>query len=117
MLKLKCLKEDFEGNGIVSFNGEEKKIPFLLEGETGIFETEKKGKYVNLILKGIENESKNRIKPLCPIYGQCGGCQYMHMSYEHELEIKNNYMRDLFSKSRSVRIDDIVNTMHEYEQN
>ena len=114
MLKLKCLKEDFEGNGIVSFNGEEKKIPFLLEGETGIFETEKKGKYVNLILKGIENESNNRIKPLCPIYGQCGGCQYMHMSYEHELEIKNNYMRELFSKSRSVRIDDIVPMKNPY---
>ena len=114
MIKLKCLKEDFEGNGIVLYNNEEKKIPFLLEGEIGVFETEKKGKYTNLILKGIENESKNRIKSLCPVYGQCGGCQYMHMSYDHEIEVKNSYIKYLFNKSYNVRIDNIISMKDPY---
>lgn len=114
MLKITCIDEDFEGNGIVKYNGEEKKVPGLLLGEVGLFDVEKNGKYTNLILTGIENPSKNRIQSKCPIYSKCGGCQYMHMSYEHELEIKNAYIASLFKSSRDVKISPVMSMESPY---
>jgi len=29
-----------------------------------------------------------RVEPVCPAFGTCGGCQYQHLSYEVQLEIK-----------------------------
>ena len=32
--------------------------------------------------------SPHRLKPLCPYYGRCGGCDTWHMDYEEELRFK-----------------------------
>ena len=31
----------------------------------------------------------------CPVYKKCGGCQYLHMSYEEQLEIKKRELQKL----------------------
>ena len=40
--------------------------------------------------KGLKliKPSAKRISPACPIFGKCGGCDLMHMSYEEELSFK-----------------------------
>lgn len=38
--------------------------------------------------------SKDRTEPFCPIAGQCGGCQLQHMTYEAELQLKENKVRN-----------------------
>lgn len=108
MVELKCIKDDFYGNGIVLYNGEEKKIPGLIEGEIGVFEAVKNGKYTNLHLLDIKNKSEYRIEPKCPIYKECGGCQFQHMTYEHELKIKKDFLLDLFKTSRTLKINDVI---------
>jgi tRNA/tmRNA/rRNA uracil-C5-methylase (TrmA/RlmC/RlmD family) len=35
------------------------------------------------------------ITPLCPVYSQCGGCQYQHVSYADELADKARKLKDL----------------------
>ncbi len=108
MLELKCIKEDFFGNGIVIYKDEERKIPGLMEGEIGLFEPVKNGKYTNLHLLDIKKVSPDRCEPKCPVYKECGGCQFLHTTYEHELKIKTDYMKDLFKTSRSVKIADVI---------
>jgi len=108
MLELKCIKEDFFGNGIVIYKDEERKIPGLMEGEIGLFEPVKNGKYTNLHLLDIKKVSPDRCEPKCPVYKECGGCQFLHTTYEHELKIKTEYMKDLFKTSRSVKIADVI---------
>lgn len=108
MLELKCVKEDFFGNGIVIYKDEERKIPGLMEGEIGLFEPVKNGKYTNLHLLDIKKVSPDRCEPKCPVYKECGGCQFLHTTYEHELKIKTEYMKDLFKTSRSVKIADVI---------
>ncbi len=108
MLELKCIKEDFFGNGIVIYKDEERKIPGLMEGEIGLFEPVKNGKYTNLHLIDIKKVSPDRCEPKCPVYKECGGCQFLHTTYEHELKIKTEYMKDLFKTSRSVKIADVI---------
>ena len=114
MIKSKCLYEDFEGNGIIRVSGEDKKIPTLLKDEIGIFEAIKKGKYTNYHLLDIENKSKDRINSICPFYKECGGCQFLHMTYEHEIDLKNDYIKDLFSTVRNVEINDVVKMNNPY---
>nr|WP_051527293.1 23S rRNA (uracil(1939)-C(5))-methyltransferase RlmD [[Eubacterium] cellulosolvens] len=38
--------------------------------------------------------SKDRTEPFCPIAGKCGGCQLQHMTYEAELRLKENKVRN-----------------------
>lgn len=108
MLELKCIREDFFGNGIVIYKDEEKKIPGLMEGEIGLFEAVKNGKYTNLHLLEIKKVSPDRVEPKCPIYKECGGCQFLHTTYNHELRIKTDYLKDLFKTSRTVKISDVI---------
>ena len=32
--------------------------------------------------------SPRRVQPRCRHFGTCGGCHYQHISYEHQLEVK-----------------------------
>ena len=38
------------------------------------------------------------IQPLCPAFGECGGCAYQDISYEKELERKDALVKDLLQK-------------------
>lgn len=37
--------------------------------------------------------SKDRVEPMCPVAGKCGGCSLLHMSYESELRFKENKIK------------------------
>ena len=36
----------------------------------------------------ITEPSPHRAEPLCPVFPKCGGCDFMHIDYNHQLEIK-----------------------------
>ena len=40
------------------------------------------------------SDSPDRVKPRCPAFGRCGGCQLQHMSYEAQLRLKTQTVRD-----------------------
>lgn len=42
--------------------------------------------------------SPDRIKPGCPIFGECGGCQYQHLKYSAQLEWKRKQVGDLMRR-------------------
>lgn len=41
------------------------------------------------------NIRKCRPENFCPVYGQCGGCQFLHVSYKKQLEEKQHRMEEL----------------------
>ncbi len=45
-------------------------------------------------IEEIVTPSPNRIKEDCPYFSKCGGCVYRHISYNSELEIKYNRVKD-----------------------
>lgn len=44
------------------------------------------------------NVKKNQQKPLCDIFGECGGCLYQDVTYEEELKIKAELLKELLKE-------------------
>ena len=59
---------------------------------------ERKSDYLLCKLKKIIKQSPHRIKPMCKYFGECGGCDLLHMTYEKECEEKERIFRHFFSK-------------------
>ncbi|TLS35721.1 23S rRNA (uracil(1939)-C(5))-methyltransferase RlmD [Pseudalkalibacillus caeni] len=49
-------------------------------------------------IKRIRKRSSDRIKPPCPVYDQCGGCQLQHMKYESQLKAKRDIVLQAFER-------------------
>lgn len=45
-------------------------------------------------LEEILTPSPRRITPRCPHFADCGGCHYQHLSYAHQLEVKQKIVAD-----------------------
>ncbi|WP_242866744.1 23S rRNA (uracil(1939)-C(5))-methyltransferase RlmD [Abyssisolibacter fermentans] len=101
-IKVKCVGMDEEGKGIVKINGREIHVPYLIEGETAIVEVFKKRKFTNAKVIRIVEKSKKRVMPECQYYNKCGGCQLQHMSYQGQLEFKQDVIEKLMIHYRSV---------------
>jgi 23S rRNA (uracil1939-C5)-methyltransferase len=43
-------------------------------------------------------QSPDRVKPPCPLFGKCGGCQIMHLSYAKQLSIKKQKVADALQR-------------------
>lgn len=46
----------------------------------------------------IEKRSSHRVKPVCPVYDRCGGCQLQHMDYAGQLAAKEELVREAFAR-------------------
>ncbi len=70
-------------------------VPFTLPGErVRIRIVEDKRRYARAALEEILDPSPERISPRCPLFGQCGGCHYQHLSYEAQARLKESLVRD-----------------------
>ena len=70
-------------------------VPFVLTGEKieGAL-TEGKPGFARAKVETILEPSPHRVSPPCPHFGRCGGCHYQHASYDHQLEIKKEILRE-----------------------
>lgn len=53
-----------------------------------------KKKYGRGRIVKILKPSRRRVKPPCPVYEACGGCQFQHLDYDSQLTIKTKMVRD-----------------------
>jgi len=74
-------------------------VPFTAPGERIEAEVvQEKKDYAEGILKRVESSSPQRVKPFCTLYGDCGGCQYQHFSYEDQLKLKEEALRETLQR-------------------
>jgi len=70
-------------------------VPFVLAGEKiEASLTEQKSGFARARVDAVIEPSPHRIPPACPHFTRCGGCHYQHASYEHQLEIKKEILRE-----------------------
>ncbi len=79
-------------------------VPFILAGEKiEASLTEQKPGFARAHAGSILKHSPHRVLPPCPHFNRCGGCHYQHASYEHQLEIKKEILRE--SLLRTAKLD------------
>jgi len=89
----------FGGEGVARIGEFVVFVPFVLVGEEVEIElTEVKKRFARGRLLRIVNASADRVTPLCPYFGDCGGCQYQHTAYPAQLQIKRKQIGDLFQR-------------------
>ena len=60
--------------------------------------TEVKKRFARAKLVQILEPSPERVPPPCRYFGDCGGCQYQHLSYSEQLRLKHKQLIDLFAR-------------------
>jgi tRNA/tmRNA/rRNA uracil-C5-methylase (TrmA/RlmC/RlmD family) len=89
----------FGGEGVARLNDFVIFIPFVAVGEHVEAEiTEVKKRFARAKLLRLLEPAPQRVEPLCPYFGNCGGCQYQHLNYPTQLEIKHKQIVDLFER-------------------
>ena len=70
-------------------------VPRVLAGEDiEAIITESKSGFARANADKIVKPSPHRVEPPCPYFSRCGGCHYQHATYEHQLEIKTEILRE-----------------------
>lgn len=105
MYKVEVTKLDHQGRGIAKINDKVIFIPNALPRETiDVDIVLEKKKYYEGTIKEIINASDKRIKPVCPYFEECGGCQFLNMNYQDSLDYKQNKVEEIMNKYLGIKI-------------
>lgn len=100
-MELTIEKLIYGGDGLARLPADEKGrgkavfVPFTLPGEKveASIKEEKPG-FARAHVQRILQASPDRIEAGCPYFQRCGGCHYQHTSYEKQLEIKAEILKE-----------------------
>lgn len=92
-------KVDFPNKGIVTVPEEGRNVIVKngIPGQKIKFCVNKlrKGKAEGRLLEVLENSQLETRKPVCSIFPACGGCMYQTMSYEDQMRMKGQQVKDI----------------------
>ena len=89
----------FGGEGVARVNDFVIFVPFVALGEKVEVEiTELRKNFARARLVRVVESSPDRVMPRCRYFGECGGCQYQHIDYPAQLELKRKQVADLFER-------------------
>ncbi|HLC23889.1 MAG TPA: TRAM domain-containing protein, partial [Dehalococcoidia bacterium] len=84
-----------DGDGLAHWQGQEVRVFGALPGETVKAELRRQ-KRQYMFAETIEPlvASPRRVKPACRYFGACTGCQWQHVDYTYQLELKTERVRE-----------------------
>ncbi len=72
-----------------------------------VFIHRKKKNFAEGRVINLKERSKHRVDPFCNHFGICGGCKWQHLSYEKQLEFKQNVVRDALERIGRLELPEI----------
>ncbi len=90
--------------------------------------------YLEAEARTLLGRSKDRVNPLCPYFGEngtnrgtlelpaalsggvCGGCQYQHIAYAHQLEFKTAVVKDVLRRVGKIVDPPVSETLPSHDQ-
>lgn len=88
-----------EGSGVGKVEGYPIFVPHGLPGEEAevkVIKVNKRFGYGKLL--DIKKASPERVTPPCNVFYKCGGCQLQHMSYDMQLKMKRDQVKNVMQK-------------------
>ncbi len=100
-MKLTVEKMIYGGDGLARLPADEQGrgkavfVPFVLPGEQieATLRSDKRG-FAQGKMEKLLAASAQRADARCPYFQRCGGCQYQHTNYEHQLQIKAEILKE-----------------------
>ncbi len=88
-----------EGSGVARIDGMAVFVPITAVGDRLRVKIVKVLRsYAFGIIDELLVPSPERTEPDCPVFRQCGGCVFRHVSYAAELQYKEGFVRDAFTR-------------------
>jgi tRNA/tmRNA/rRNA uracil-C5-methylase (TrmA/RlmC/RlmD family) len=101
----------FGGAGVGRLEGKIVFVPFTIDGEQIEAQVvERKKSFDRAQLRKVIVRSDQRIEPICPYFGHCGGCDYQHIAYAHQLELKRRQVVQLLERIGRITDVDVLPT-------
>src|SRR6266536_3380390 len=89
----------FGGEGVARVEDFVVFVSFVMVGEVVAGEViEVKKRFARARLLNVIQPSPERVEPPCRYFGECGGCQYQHVAYPDQLQLKHKQISDLFQR-------------------
>ena len=111
-LTLKIDDVAFGGDGVGRVDDFVIFVPFVMTGEEVEVEIiERKKSYARAKPLQVIKPAPERVEPECPHFGLCGGCQYQHIDYPQQLEIKHRQIVELFRRIGGIAEADIASVV------
>lgn len=89
----------FQGPALARLDGQVLFADYGIPGETVQVLVEERAKdYLAGRVVEVLVPSPHRVEPPCPYFGRCGGCQWQHIAYDYQLELKTQTIRDQFRR-------------------
>ena len=111
LLELEIVSSGMNGEGVAKIDGQVIFVPLTLVGEIVKVEiVEVKKNFARAKVVKIISPSSNRIKPLCPVFFKCGGCEMQHINYQTQLSIKKQNIYDCIKKQCAIEcaVNDVI---------
>lgn len=105
------------GVGLGRVDGWVVMVPFALPGEkvrARVYRNHKN--YSEADLAAVLAPSPHRVVPPCPLFGQCGGCQYQELAYAEQLVWKRQQVEELLRHMAGLEftVEPVVPSPREY---
>jgi 23S rRNA (uracil1939-C5)-methyltransferase len=118
VVDLKIEDVAFGGKGVAREQGKAVFVPYTIDGEMVSAEiVREKKQFAEAELVEVKQSSPDRVAPLCPYFGRCGGCAYQHIEYQHQLAVKWRQVRDALQrigKLKDVPMRPIISSPRQY---
>ncbi len=83
------------GAGIARDGGKVVFVPYTVPGDlVRARVVEDKPRFARAVLEEVVEPSPHRVEPLCPYFGDCGGCQWQHIAYPLQAQYKSRIVAE-----------------------
>lgn len=118
MIELNIEKLAFGGRGIGYDNGKAVFVPYTMPGDRVACKVvREKKRYCEAEPVELLQPAPQRQQPRCPVFADCGGCQWQHLPYPLQLEWKEQLFRDALVRQHDLDeglFDPIVSSPNEW---
>ncbi|MGA8656154.1 MAG: TRAM domain-containing protein [Chthoniobacterales bacterium] len=102
----------FGGAGVGRLDGKVVFVPFTIDGErVDVRLTEEHRSLNRAIVAKVLEPSIHRCHPPCRYFGACGGCDYQHITYSHQLQIKQKQVEQAVHRIGGLREVEVLPTI------
>ncbi|MBI5599283.1 MAG: class I SAM-dependent RNA methyltransferase [Deltaproteobacteria bacterium] len=94
----------YGGAGIGRLDGKVTFVPYTAPGDIALVKiTGGKNNFNYAELVELKTPSALRVSPACPVFMRCGGCQWQHIGYPHQVEWKHEIFAETLKRIAGVK--------------